>query len=339
MKQYRISWMARERGDTSPARLAEVLGLKTTVLKRIEGFDISHLGGNETVGSMVVFENGLPKSSDYRHFKMRTVMGKPDDYRSMEEVLTRRLKYLQKGSNLRIAKSRKKQSELIQKWGTELGWKELEKPDWNNFYLLYKEKKPVGMARLIEIKKDIFMIEAIFILPEHRGELLSYAFMEKISGKVKNKKARIYIRGENHLLNHWMNFGFIEVKDAPEEVKQRKAGFEKLDNTKYTILAYYSAQKKKKDSSFASRPDLILVDGGKGQLGVAVSVLSQLKLDIPVISLAKRLEEIYMPEVQAPLLLEEGDEALKLLQRIRDESHRFAITFQRELHRKGLVNS
>lgn len=102
------------------------------------------------------------------------------------------------------------------------------------------------------------------------------------------------------------------------------------------VCMAFDVKKHKTDPSFSTRPDLLVIDGGKGQLGTAVAVLKKLDLEIPVISLAKRLEEIYIPGEKAPLLLEEGDEALKLLQRIRDESHRFAITFQRELHIKNM---
>lgn len=337
-KQSRIRFMAEAQGETALSRLAEVLRMKN--LKRIEGFDISHLSGNETVGSMVVFENGKPKREHYRHFKMRTVSGKPDDYRSMEEVLMRRLKYLQKNESLRIAKARKKDSTLIKSWGTAVKWSELMKnPDWQNFYLLFHKKKPVGMARLIAVKENIFMIEAVYVIPEYRGGLLSYTFMQKLIARIKNKKVRLYISVEDHLLNHWMTFGFVRVHTAPDEVMKRNTFFEKLDNTRYTVLAYYPGQKKKIDPSFSATPDLLVIDGGKGQLSTALFVLKRLNQGIPAISLAKRLEEIYLPEEAAPLLLSEGDEALKLLQRIRDESHRFAITFQRELHRKNIMES
>lgn len=338
-RQFRIKWMAAEEKSKAVERLAVALHMKDKILHRIEGYDISHLGGNETVGSMVVFEDGMPKSAHYRHFKLRTVSGKPDDYRSMEEVLTRRLKYLQKNDHIRFAKARKKDADLIKEWGIKLNWKELiETPDWQNFYLLKDQKIPIGMARLLEVKPGIFMIESVYIIPEYRGGLLSFVFMQKLIGRIKNKKARLYISVEDHLLEHWMTFGFTEVRTAPEEVMARNTFFEKLDNTTYTVLAYYVAQKKKvEDPSFSARPDLLVIDGGKGQLAEAVKVLAKLKLTIPVISLAKRLEEIYIPGFKAPILLEEGEEALKLLQRIRDESHRFAITFQRNLHRKSIV--
>jgi excinuclease ABC subunit C len=92
---------------------------------------------------------------------------------------------------------------------------------------------------------------------------------------------------------------------------------------------------------FVYPPQLLLVDGGKGQLGVAVKVLSALGLtdEIPVASLAKRFEEVYLPGRGDPVPLARGSEALFLLQRIRDEAHRFANTFHRELRGKRMTVS
>jgi len=92
---------------------------------------------------------------------------------------------------------------------------------------------------------------------------------------------------------------------------------------------------------FAYPPQLLLVDGGKGQLGVAIEVVNELGLadEIPVASLAKRYEEVYVPGQSAPILLSRGSEALFMLQRIRDEAHRFANTFHRELRGKRMVSS
>jgi excinuclease ABC subunit C len=92
---------------------------------------------------------------------------------------------------------------------------------------------------------------------------------------------------------------------------------------------------------FSYPPQLLVVDGGKGQLGVAVRVLSELGLDteIPVASLAKRFEEVFVPGVADAIRIPRQSEALYLLQRLRDESHRFAITFHRELRGKRMTTS
>jgi excinuclease ABC subunit C len=177
--------------------LQEFLGLPHAPL-RIECFDMSHIQGSDYVGSMVVMEDGLPKKSDYRRFKIKTVAGN-DDFAAMEEVLTRRL-----------------------------------------------------TSYLIDLTKPV----------EERGR-------------------------------------------------------------------------------FAYPPQLIVVDGGKGQLSVATRVLEDLGLtqEIPVASLAKQFEEVYLPGESEPVRIPRQSEALYLLQRIRDESHRFAITFHRELRGKRMTKS
>lgn len=177
--------------------LQEQLGLPEPPL-RIECYDMSHIQGSDYVGSMVVMEDGLPKKSEYRRFKIRSGQGN-DDFRAMEEVLTRRL----------------------------------------TAYLADRER-PVS----------------------ERGR-------------------------------------------------------------------------------FAYPPQLLLVDGGKGQLGVAVRVLAELGLDeeIPVASLAKRFEEVYVPGRADPITIPRQSEGLYMLQRLRDESHRFAITFHRELRGKRMTTS
>lgn len=178
--------------------LQEALGLPEAPL-RIECYDMSHIQGSDYVGSMVVLEDGLPKKSEYRKFKIKSGQGN-DDFAAMEEVLTRRL----------------------------------------TAYLAERARPPAERA-----------------------------------GK------------------------------------------------------------------FAYPPQLLLVDGGLGQLGVAVRVLEELGLgdEIPVASLAKRFEEVYVPGLADPIRLPRQSEALYLLQRIRDEAHRFAITFHRELRGKRMTRS
>jgi len=92
---------------------------------------------------------------------------------------------------------------------------------------------------------------------------------------------------------------------------------------------------------FQYPPQLLMVDGGKGQLGVAVRVLDELGLgdEIAVCALAKRLEEVYLPGRPEPIIIPRRSEALYLLQRLRDESHRFAITYHRKLRQKRMTTS
>jgi len=90
---------------------------------------------------------------------------------------------------------------------------------------------------------------------------------------------------------------------------------------------------------FSYPPSLIVVDGGRGQLSVATKVLAPLDLHIPATGLAKRLEEVYFPDRPDPLRIPRGSEALFVLQHIRDEAHRFAVTYHREKRSKRVMAS
>ncbi len=191
----------RHRQEQALAELQESLEL-VNPLNRIECYDISNTQGTAAVGSMVVFEQGIPKKALYRRFNIRSVTG-PDDFASMEEVLSRRF-------------------------------------------------------------------------------------------------------------NRWK-----AIQDEAE------------------------MPGKKPDPSFALLPDLLMVDGGKGQLGRAVAVLQRFGLTdkVPVVSLAKQLEELFIPGKPMPLLLPRQSQGLYLVQRIRDEAHRFAITAHRNRRaREGVVS-
>ncbi len=158
--------------------------------QRIEAYDISNIQGIAPVGSMVVFEEGQPKKSDYRRFRIRWHPETPDDFAMMKEVLTRRLR-------------------------------------------------------------------------------------EALEG-----------------------------------------------DEKWRVL-----------------PDLILIDGGRGQLNAALEVLQQMGFQIPAIGLAKRHEEVILPDVPEPIELPRHSKALHLLQRIRDEAHRFALSYHRKLREERAVRS
>jgi excinuclease ABC subunit C len=88
----------------------------------------------------------------------------------------------------------------------------------------------------------------------------------------------------------------------------------------------------------ANLPDLVLIDGGKGQLGAAQGALAELKLKIPLASLAKRIEEVFLPGRAESVLLTVGSPALSLLQRLRDEAHRFGVTYHRKLRDSALFD-
>jgi excinuclease ABC subunit C len=104
----------------------------------------------------------------------------------------------------------------------------------------------------------------------------------------------------------------------------------------------YLAEKKlpiEEQGKFSYPPGLIVIDGGKGQLGRAVQVLDEFDLEIPVVGLAKKLEEVFVPNESDPIIIPRGEEALYLLQRVRDEAHRFAVSYHRSLRDKSMVDS
>lgn len=104
----------------------------------------------------------------------------------------------------------------------------------------------------------------------------------------------------------------------------------------------YLAERKlplEEQGRFSYPPGLVVIDGGRGQLGRAVRVLEELGLDIPVIGLAKKLEEVFQPGKSEPIVIPRGEEALYLLQRVRDEAHRFAVAYHRTLRDKSMVDS
>ena len=112
------------------------------------------------------------------------------------------------------------------------------------------------------------------------------------------------------------------------------AMMEEVLKRRLTYIKNTQRLKSSKDNAFKTPPDLIIIDGGKGQLNRALEVLKQLKLKIPVIGLAKRLEEIYVPNKSRPFHLPPNSPALLMLRHIRDEAHRFAITYHRKLREK-----
>jgi excinuclease ABC subunit C len=120
---------------------------------------------------------------------------------------------------------------------------------------------------------------------------------------------------------------------AMQEVLSRRLG-------RYLQQADISPHDSDRDASFASLPDLIVIDGGKGQLSAGMKTLEPLlEQGVAVISLAKRIEEVFVPGRKDPILLEKGSDALRLLQRVRDEAHRFAITFHRSRRDQAMTAS
>ncbi len=319
------SWKEEsESTEKACEKLQHILNIEKP-LKRIECYDISHLSGTDTVGSMIVFENGAPKNNLYRKFKIRTVNNKPDDFKSMEEVLTRRfskiaLKYTHKDYHLK--KATKKENEFIET-NNKVDLKTVDR----TFFVLKKEKENIGFIAVKIHSEKVAELRNIWVKKEERGAKIGYKLIQDVIKK--NKLKRTYIICENKLRDYYLMAGFEEIQKVPEEMLTR----EKYLQNKYKSVCYmaYDSRKHSEDESFSKIPDLVIIDGGKGQLSIAHEVFKKLKLQIFHISLAKRIEEIFLPENSIPILLPHTDEALKLLQRARDEAHRFAISFNKQL--------
>jgi len=306
-------------------------------LKRIECYDISHLSGTDTVGSMIVFENGIPKNNMYRKFKLRTVIDKPDDYKSLTEVLTRRLSKIAdniRNKNYVFKKATKKYEKIIEK--TIKKEKDIIGGiDFKKFYILEKNSKTLaGFAALTEHSSKASEINSFSIMPKERGNKLGHNLLQNIIAKSKAK--RVYLICRQELKDYYLSMGFEEIKVIPPELAKSHNKCLTCDTINKPLIVAYDKLKHKPDESFEKITDLIMIDGGKGQLQAGLKVLQDLNLNITCISLAKQIEEIFVPWQQNSIILDKNNEALKLLQRARDEAHRFAITYNKDLRSKKL---
>lgn len=291
-KQYLVKWgLKQNNDDLALEELKNHLKLEK-ILKRIECYDISHLSGTDTVASMVVFENGKPKNADYRKFKLKSIKnGEVDDFKSLKEVLFRRLIKISNKNNW-IKKVKNKNSFQLVKNKKILNKLEFEK-----------------IANFFVLNIDNFTVSNDYL----DFSLLHYSL-------IKIPSARIYLFSPRKLVEYFINFGFEEIKNIPDAIKfcaSKNAVFLAFDKNK------------NRDESFESKPDLIVIDGGKGQLSSVMDVVNDLGIKIPVISLAKKEEEVYSPGSLLPLQIPKKSQALFLLMRMRDEAHRFAITYQK----------
>ncbi len=330
--QQKAKWLKEEVVPReSLENLAKVLNLPKPP-KRIECYDISHFGGTSTVASMVVMANGTPSNSEYRRFKLTTIPhGKPDDYASMREVLSRRLKYLSK-STFTLAKATKKYTEAIQKTQNKPTKNKKPEPlNLENYILFIKEKSLTGFIE----KKDYSSISAeitqLWIDDKYDHKQLSHQLLYRFIEKNKTIK-KWYIQATDNLKNSYEEFGFNELKNPHEQ-----QGFIKIPHT--TLLMIETGKLIEQHKKFSVKPDLIVLDGGKGQLNIGIEVLKDMDLQIPICSLAKQEEEIFMPHESQSIQLPKDSHALHLMQRIRDESHRFAVSYSNLAHNKTLISS
>ncbi len=124
-----------------------------------------------------------------------------------------------------------------------------------------------------------------------------------------------------------------------EAAEERRATSDERRTTSDERRATSDEREQDKDASWAKLPDLIIIDGGKGQLSASLETLRELDVNLPTVGLAKENEEIFLPENPAPVVLPRDSQALFLVQRVRDETHRFAITFHRQKRGKSALKS
>jgi excinuclease ABC subunit C len=171
---------------------------------------------------------------------------------------------------------------------------------------------------------------------KERGKKLGHFILKRLIDA--SKQSRLYLFCHKELEEYYLKMGFETLREAPKEIAD-KVGRVIAKRGKTFVPLYLAYQKKKKDLSFTSRPDLIVIDGGKGQLGAAHDVLFNKGLNIPMISLAKKEEEVFLPGRAEAIDLPKDTEASYLLQRLRDEAHRFAIEANRGSREKTMTKS
>ena len=252
---------------------------------RIECYDVSHTQGTHQVASMVVFEDGLAKKADYRHFIVRGPDGEgaADDTAAMDEVLRRRLARLLAGAA-----------------GDDVGAAE----------------------------------------DEDRGDRANAAGEAEMPRETENaRKAERVPEAEKSFETGQISKACdaaAGVEDAAEagDAEDATPGEDEAGGDVPRVAGQPSAPRR-----FAYKPDLIVVDGGLPQVNAAQRVVEETGADVRIVGLAKRLEEVWIPDEDFPVVLPRRSPSLRLLQQLRDESHRFAITFHRKKRAKAMTRS
>ncbi len=300
--------------------LARVLGLPSPPA-RIEGFDISNISGTFMVSSMVSFWHARPDRSNYRRFKMKTVT-RQDDFACMAETIRRRYSRLM---------------EEIRQPGPPPAPDSTAAPDSPSAAIDRTEGGEAGPQELQRAADDI---SAAF----HDRPLRLDT--DAAAAALPRRGSRAVPRNLAPLPNDPSPDDFLpEIDpDFPESEAEAGTGASPVPGTTQTDPRQASPELAApwvpKPPSRARLPDLILIDGGKGQLNAACEELRKLGLsNIPILGLAKEFEEIHRPGEKEPLRLGLDSGAVKLLQRVRDEAHRFANTFNAQLRLKKISES
>ncbi len=346
-KQMELKWEAEERNTASALEgLQEILKLPA-LPKRIEGYDISHLGGTETVGSMVVAKNGKAASDQYRSFTIRTMKaGEIDDYKAIKEVLTRRLRRLTEdvkaeekmlnAEGVTVGKALKKEQAAIEKIHAE-NTDQMEANDirYRDYLVARHESEIIGFGRLFMHPKNLMELKSVWVAEPYRGQKLGQFIAQKLLRSVK--KGKVYVTIDERLEEYYANLGFRYVLEGPQILEERLNRYAQSGDPR-GIVMLWEAHQNKPDPSLTAHPDLIVIDGGKGQLSTAVDVLKSFNLhpSIPIIGLAKREEEIFIPGSPDPIPFPNESPAKFLLMRLRDEAHRFSNRHRETRHKNAI---
>ncbi|MBX4187967.1 MAG: excinuclease ABC subunit UvrC, partial [Candidatus Doudnabacteria bacterium] len=219
--------------------------------------------------------------------------------------------------------SRRKINLLTPSLGTKMQLMKLGKENARQYLETQSDKKLLEEARLLASLKELQRVLELTQLPG-RMECFDISNIQGTNA-VGSMVVFDYARPKKEEYRKFK----INTKQTPDDFAMMKEMLERR------FKRSLSGEETKK----WPMPDLIIIDGGKGQLSTAISVLNEFNLNIPIIGLAKRIEEIFLPGKSEPILLSQNSIALFLLQRIRDEAHRFAITYHRKLRSKGSLSS
>ncbi len=339
--QQFAAWEAEtKRVQSALSELASLLSLPGNP-RRIEAYDISHMSGSETVGSMVVFENGKPKRDHYRSFNMKTVThGKIDDYASLRETLRRRLKYLTyqpsaeeeawQKRGITFARGRKADAEFLSRAFSHIHADSVSFVPRDSL-LAHHERETIACALLLTHTTGLRELAQPWLSESYQEGLCMPYMIRTLLKSIKKGKVYTVVNAEQEIA--FADLGFRYVRQPPPALTSR------LEENASHIVMSFDVRENRADASFSEAPDLILIDGGKGQLQQGIDVLSQLHLSIPVASLAKRLEEVFVPSQDTAIPMPKDSPAQFLLQHLRDEAHRFANDRRKRRAGKALIHS
>jgi excinuclease ABC subunit C len=299
LDMLRVRWMADSSKRDEALSQLQEELNLPTYPRRIECYDNSNIQGSSPVASMVVFIDGQPRPQEYRRFRIKTVVG-ANDFASMAEILGRRFKRWENGPPLPTAP------------GQTSRRADGQSDDYDPFDEDERREK---------------LAEAVDLTPSPNTEpyedptVLEHLNGGQVTSIEEQVQGATLPGGAGGVPPQFVSFPEAEQRDSDA---QRTSDEDEDD----ALLGW------------GALPDLVIVDGGKGQLSAALDVMRNLGLkDVPLAGLAKQNEELFVQDLAEPIVLPRTSQALYLVQRIRDEAHRFAITYHRQVRSKSGMES